>query len=617
MINLLIDNLYTRVEITGETGGQDLDTIVRATKIVIRYYSKRKGAAHGEWKERDVHYYRSESRDFPTGLLPRVYAAAKTAGAQVSFDDRREKPGADDHPDLRLSLPSLPTSQADYSFQELAVDDAIKVGRGLLHYPTGAGKTVIMARVIDRLKVDSLVIVPNLTLVNQTYTKFQDYFGEHAVGMLGEGKRLNPGAPIIIATQQTLYSVFKRSEIRRVVEECAPLMTSDGEYRRCFTYFATQVPECVVEYTSEYYVKDGREWSRCNQELYEAAPERQRHELKIPTVIDPGIALDLVRSWPRFGDLVNRFKLMFIDECHHTACSGAQNVRDKYTGKWVQKENLSNTWWEVAMAIPAYYRFGMSATLNTADSPNNQFVLESVCGRVISSIGVSDLIDRNVLCPVRATMIRICSPARTVWATKYIYEKVEGKLVRTGVKEPGAYEYNILNNERRNQIIVDLALDCQARGAHVLIIVERIKDQGWKLAHEIGEDRCVFLTGGHTKQERDRGISDVKSNGKILIGTIFKEGFDMPAIDTLIIAGGGKSMKATIQKLGRVLRVSKDKDYATLYDFYDDDQGSMCTKHSEIRRQIYAGEPKYELKIVDEKEYNAAKKTFATADLRP
>lgn len=597
-MQLLIGNIYTKVDGT-ET---ELDIIKTATKIDVKYYAKQKGAKHGEWKQREVHYFRHETSDFPTGLLPRVCKAAQISGAEVSFEDVRDCPSNVRYEEINLTLPPLPVSESDYSFQEIAVEDAVKMERGLMHYPTGSGKTVIMARIINRLKKSSLIIVPNLTLLNQTVEKFQEYFGDQYIGMLGAGKRLNIKAPIVVATQQTLYSLFKQSEVKKIVDENVEQMRENSfVFDQYFKYFSENVPACVTEYRSEYFIRKGKEWRSCDADVYDSASENGRHERKIPVKIDLDLAIKAVKKYKFFGEIVDRFDLMFIDECHHVATSGKQFVRDKYTGKWIQKENLSNTWWNVAMAIGAYYRFGMSATLATPDSPNDQFILESTTGRIISSIGVSELIKRNVLCPVDATMIKLDLPKRNLWATKYSYEEIEGRLVRTGVKEEGAYEFNILNNSRRNDIIIDLALKRQADGQKVLIIVDRIKDQGRAVASGLG-DNCVFLTGGSKKDERKKGLNKVLNDNKILIGTIFKEGFDMPAINTLIMAGGGRSIKAVIQKVGRVLRMAAGKTRAELFDFYDADD-SMCEEHSEVRKEVYESEDQYRLVVVREELY--------------
>jgi superfamily II DNA or RNA helicase len=117
---------------------------------------------------------------------------------------------------------------------------------------------------------------------------------------------------------------------------------------------------------------------------------------------------------------------------------------------------------------------------------------------------------------------------------------------------------------------------------------------------------CVFLHGSLNRKERDAGLAQVRETGCPLIGTIFKEGFDMPEIDAMIIASGGTSSKAIIQKIGRVLRVSPGKVQSEILDFYDADEESMCQRHSDSRLEVYSSEPMYEVHIVNAGEQNVA-----------
>ena len=498
-----IDNIWATVK---SATSEEIAALSRVVSITTSYYTRKKGQKHPEKKSRVIKYFNRNR--IPSGLLPRIKEQLEE-GVSIRFKDYRTVPNCMPiHKAYHLKLPNLPVKEADYSFQEDAVLVAIKTGRGLLHYPTGAGKTIIIAKIIASLNLRSIIIVPNLLLLNQTYDSFCRYFGEDRVGKLGEGEK-KVGADIIVATQQTLYSIMKNDK----------------------GYFDAHIK--------------------------------------------------------------NSFDVLFIDECHHVA-TGSGWVKDEQ-GRWAQKENPTNTWYNVAMEIDAYYRFGMSATLNTEGNSNNQFVLECVTGQIIASITVSELIDRQVLCPVDVTIIEIFQERYKVW--KDIYEKREEEKV---LVERGAYENNIIKNDQRNQKIADLANKLYFEGKKVLVQVDLVQTHG-KILYELISN-SIFLSGKSNKRERAEGIEEAKTNGSVLIGTIFKEGFDLPAINALIIAGGGKSEKVLIQKIGRVLRVAPGKERAEVFDFYDDDGGSMCERHSQKRLKVYQSEERYTVKKVGIKE---------------
>ena len=55
------------------------------------------------------------------------------------------------------------------------------------------------------------------------------------------------------------------------------------------------------------------------------------------------------------------------------------------------------------------------------------------------------------------------------------------------------------------------------------------------------------------------------------------------------MAGGGKAMTQTVQKIGRVLRITKDKKQGIFYDFIDTGN-KFLFKHSKQRLIIYKKE---------------------------
>ncbi len=72
----------------------------------------------------------------------------------------------------------------------------------------------------------------------------------------------------------------------------------------------------------------------------------------------------------------------------------------------------------------------------------------------------------------------------------------------------------------------------------------------------------------------------------IIASTIFDEGIDLPNIQTVILAGGGKSEIKNLQRLGRGLRKTTGKVSLKLVDFIDTGSKTL-KKHSEIRKGIW------------------------------
>lgn len=79
----------------------------------------------------------------------------------------------------------------------------------------------------------------------------------------------------------------------------------------------------------------------------------------------------------------------------------------------------------------------------------------------------------------------------------------------------------------------------------------------------------------------------------LVASTIADEGLDLPILDTLILAGGGKSSTRAFQRVGRVLRLHENKEKAVVFDFID--YTPMLRRHSRERQKYYEREPLWDI----------------------
>lgn len=88
------------------------------------------------------------------------------------------------------------------------------------------------------------------------------------------------------------------------------------------------------------------------------------------------------------------------------------------------------------------------------------------------------------------------------------------------------------------------------------------------LSHDIGLKTHTF-TSNETKEEREQLLEDFK-NQKLQALTAIRcldEGIDIPGLRRAFILSSGSNPKEFIQRRGRILRKSKNKEYAEIYDF--------------------------------------------------
>jgi superfamily II DNA or RNA helicase len=200
---------------------------------------------------------------------------------------------------------------------------------------------------------------------------------------------------------------------------------------------------------------------------------------------------------------------------------------------------------------------GLSATPIREDGETMR--LEAALGNVVYKIDRKDLINMGFLSNAVVRYVDV----------DYVVEPF--------LNYADEYKRYIVENDKRNNLIASIA---NAEVIHykkkVLILVNHIQ-HGEKIQKLT--DASVFLNGGVVDRTVDLTKTDI-----IIATSIFNEGVDLPSLDVLILAGGGKSSIQLTQKVGRVLRVAANKAGAIVYDFKD--RGRYLFKHYKRRRAL-------------------------------
>jgi superfamily II DNA or RNA helicase len=183
-------------------------------------------------------------------------------------------------------------------------------------------------------------------------------------------------------------------------------------------------------------------------------------------------------------------------------------------------------------------------------------------------------------------------------AIEYLIKKIKEEDDNNEVvKEDGIYylrkfmkygdesTHYILNDLRNNKIA-----EIAKKNKRVLILYNKIK-HGEELKKRLPE---AYLIHGKDSQEVRKEAEDYLRNNEnaiVISSKIWNKGKDIPAIENYINAGGGVSEIEQIQKMGRVVRVSKDtgKGIAYVHDF-EDKFSPLAIKQSNIRKRVYIKE---------------------------
>lgn len=272
---------------------------------------------------------------------------------------------------------------------------------------------------------------------------------------------------------------------------------------------------------------------------YELQPKEKKEAL-----FEKAIEKDRVKK------LIENAKIVWVDECHHAAS-------DSYRFILTQIEK-------------AAYIVGGSGTLFRED--NTDLYIEGLVGPLIYEINYSDLIEGGYLVAPTIHMI-----------------KLPRNIKPSGDTYPTIYKECITENEYRNGIIKRVVRNLESRDKSSMILVSKIK-HGEILQKLI--PGSIFLQGKDTSDFRIKTLKDLKDKKlMILITTLGNEGLDIPSLDAVIIAAGGKSAILIFQRLRCLTPYKTDteeKKHAIVVDFLD--ANKYLRAHSNKRKRLYKSE---------------------------
>lgn len=261
----------------------------------------------------------------------------------------------------------------------------------------------------------------------------------------------------------------------------------------------------------------------------------------------------------RFQEVAAKFQAVIVDECHHSTAPG---------WRWVLRSLLN-----------CRYRFGLSGTPWTEKNEAAALRVKAYIGPVICKVSNDELIQKSWSAVPKIYMIPVDG---------VINKPIPG----THVEFVDIYENGIVYNNLRNSMVAKLCEDLASRGKNCLVIIHRII-HGEILSGLLslkGVDHRV-ITSEVSTRARKEDLLDFK-NGRfpILISNVMGEGVDIPSLNGLIFASGGKDSKSTLQRVGRGLRKKLEGlNEVEIYDFLD--EGIKCLLgHSRKRMQIYKKE---------------------------
>lgn len=268
--------------------------------------------------------------------------------------------------------------------------------------------------------------------------------------------------------------------------------------------------------------------------------------------------------YKRIREIVNRAGFVLYDEVHHASSLTSISAIEK---------------------VNAYYRIGLSGTVNMR-SDNSDYYYLATFGNVIHSFTVSDLVGKGEGKKVIVKPVVIK------------YDRVFLSQISIQSEDWNDFHTNfIVENPDRNAAITNIIMREIANDSHILVLVDRI-NHGRLLASGFPADHVTTSSSKDKKSVRNEKF-ELFREGKIkcMICTfdLAGEGFDVPSLNVLIIAGGKSEIKIR-QAAGRIMRKS-EHETATLYDFVD--PIAPFQTHFLKRLEVYKSESAFEIETED------------------
>lgn len=176
-------------------------------------------------KRNTIRLYNPMAKTFPTGRLGYICEWCKENNVQYQIVDNRKKP------DKKFNCKYIgppsdgSTGYPPRPYQKTCPEKVEKIGRGVLWHATASGKTITGARIIQKLGVKTLYMVPSKTLLHQTYEDIREVLSGVEIGVCGDGK-WDP-KDITIATTATLWSRYEKEACKELINNTELLIADE------------------------------------------------------------------------------------------------------------------------------------------------------------------------------------------------------------------------------------------------------------------------------------------------------------------------------------------------------------------------------------------------------
>ncbi|MGN1281150.1 MAG: DEAD/DEAH box helicase family protein, partial [Succinivibrio sp.] len=390
----------------------------------------------------------------PRALLDNISELCRKNNIELSIDDRRNS-------GREISV-KLSDSIVLKDEQKFACEKLLEHDNGILNAATGFGKSVCTLYLISKLKVNTLILVPQKSLVNQWQKMLTDnlIFDEP-------------------------YPEYK---------------TASGRVKRLSSH--------VGQYSS--------------------------NSKRTTGIVDVALYSSLGKDGC-YCDLVDSYGLVIADECHNVGAT---------------------TFYQAVAEITAKRIYGLSATVRRSDGREKSVLMQ--LGPVRYSYSAKEF-------------------AHNQSFDHLVYPRFTSVVSTNDNRNYASVISLLIKDEERNLLIISDILDCIKQNRKSLVLSKSVEHCHYLYSKlEDKADIVLLLRPGNISDKNTQRlllqISDPGFSGtSVIVSTyqLISEGFDVPALDTLMITLPVSYKIPIEQMVGRISRDHSNKKKVIVYDYID------------------------------------------------
>ncbi len=294
-----------------------------------------------------------------------------------------------------------------------------------------------------------------------------------------------------------------------------------------------------------------------------------------------------VSIWPENKNLTSQFHIMVVNTARTKAIKVSESCENLFLiadecHRYASSENSNS------LEINKTATLGLTATAERDYDDGLEEILIPNLGQIIYKYSIADARSDGVVAPFEVLNVKVDFTEIEMQE----YAKLSQRMAQAyskGNEDQATILARMRASVSRNaarRIPAAIAIAEENRGRRIIVFHEEIKNAEiiLKLLHERGHSVGIYHSQLGSDKRRDNLLQFRRGMLEVLVCCrALDEGVDVPEADVAIIAASTSSSRQRIQRIGRVIRVHKDKETAKIYTIYITEREEEFLKGEEQR----------------------------------